>query len=114
MNRTLRTITIAGVMLTGIAATSGCQSSCTGDPRSDNYWCARSNLDSGNYARQTASLRLEASQKQAELAALQSRLRKTNAQLAAARSSNASSNEVQKLQSEVASLQRQVSALKQP
>lgn len=92
--------------------TTGCQSGCTGDPRSDNYWCARQNLHGGTYARQTNELRSIASSRQSEEAGMRQRLSALQAKLAAARASNTSGPEVQQLQAEISSLKSQIQGLK--
>jgi capsule polysaccharide export protein KpsE/RkpR len=106
-------LTIVSVALLSLAAggLSGCQSSCTGDPRFDNYWCARGNLSDGTYARQTADLRQTAADRQIEAASLRARLETRQAQLASARSQNSSSAEIRRLEGEIATLRQQISTL---
>ncbi|MCW1754158.1 MULTISPECIES: hypothetical protein [Rhizobium] len=108
-----RTITSFSIILLSIAAggLSGCQSSCTGDPRFDNYWCARGNLSDGTYARQTADLRHTAADRQIEAASLRARLETRQAELAAARSQNSSAAQIRRLEGEIATLRQQISYL---
>ena len=106
----MRNCLTLGMLVAAALSLGGCQGSCTGDPRFDNYWCARSNLSSGTYARQTAHLRQVASDRQLELEALRSRLAAQRAALADAQARNAST-EVQQLQAEIASLRQQIAAL---
>lgn len=108
-----RILSMSVITLVGLAAggLSGCQSSCTGDPRFDNYWCARSNINDGTYSRQTAQLRATAADRQMQAATLRSRLDARQAQLSAARSQNSSAAEISRLESEIASLKQQISYL---
>jgi hypothetical protein len=101
-------ITFAGL---ASASLSGCQNSCTGDPRFDNYWCARSNINDGTYSRQTAQLRTTAADRQMQAATLRSRLDARQAQLSAARSQNSSATEISRLEGEISSLRQQISYL---
>lgn len=103
-----------GVLLVALSGlfTTGCQSGCTGDPRSDNYWCARQNLNSGTYARQTNELRSIASTRQSEEAGMRNRLNALQSQLSAARAANASGPDVQRLEAEISSLKSQIRGLK--
>lgn len=58
------TMILRGLLLavTGLVA-AGCQSTCTGDPRTDNLYCAHSGLSSGAYYHRTQSLRIAADQR---------------------------------------------------
>ncbi len=110
-----RSLNIPAVVALCLISTTGltsCQSSCTGDPRFDNYWCARGNLNDGTYARQTANLRAIAADRQLEAASLRSQYEARRSALAAARANNASNAEIRQLEREVASLQAQINALR--
>ena len=106
----IRSILLLGAALPLLAA---CQSTCSGDARFDDYWCARSNLNKGVYAAQTAQLRSTASLKQTEQQQARALLSQRQADLAAARASSASSTQIARLEAEVASLRVQVQSLMQ-
>ncbi|WP_319483855.1 hypothetical protein [uncultured Cohaesibacter sp.] len=113
-----------GALLPLLAA---CQSTCTGDARFDDYWCARSNLSNGVYQQQTNQLQSIAAQRQyqeanaeANLYAQQGELTRVRAalaakqnELAAARSNNGPANQIARLEAEVAALRSQVETLMQ-
>lgn len=111
MSNRIFSISITALLSLAAGGLSGCQSSCTGDPRFDNYWCARGNLSDGTYSRQTAQLRATAADRQIEAASLRSRLETRQAQLAAARSQNSSAAEISRLEAEIATLRQQISYL---
>ena len=92
-------------------ALAGCQSTCTGDPRFDNYWCARSNLHGGVYAQQTDQLRRTAAERQSEAATLKRQLQTRQSRLTSARARNASPSEVHQLEAEITSLRQQINYL---
>lgn len=108
-----RSMTIFSIALLSIATggLSGCQSSCTGDPRFDNYWCAWGKLNDGTYARQTAQLRRTAADRQIEASSLRARLEARQAELAAARARNSPAAEISRLEGEIATLKQQISVL---
>jgi len=92
---------------------SACQSTCTGDARYDNYWCARGNLKNGTYAAQTNQLRMIAYDRQAELARSKALLAQKRAELEAARSGGADDARIASLEAEVKALQQQIQAMMQ-
>ncbi len=108
--KTLRNVLFLSATLPLLAA---CQSACSGDARTDDYWCARSNLNKGVYAAQTAKLQSVASLRQHEQQDARALLSQRQAELAAARASSASSTEIARLEAEVASLRLQVQSLMQ-
>lgn len=109
--RNLKMLAVLGACAVSTIGLTGCQSSCTGDPRFDNYWCASGNLSNGVYAAQTANLRQTAYSRQAEAAALRSRLEARRASLAAARANRASQAEIRLLEDDISSLRQQITAL---
>ncbi len=96
-----KTITLKSITALCLLATapmlSACQSTCTGDARYDNYWCARGNLRNGTYAAQTNQLQMIAYDRQAELEA--------------ARSGGADDARIASLEAEVKALQQQIQAM---
>ena len=92
---------------------TGCQSTCTGDARYDNYWCARGNLKQGVYAAQTNQMRMIAYDRQAELDRVKALLAQRETELAAARSGDTAVDKIASLEAEVAGLRQQIQAMMQ-
>ncbi|SFO15328.1 hypothetical protein SAMN04488056_103364 [Cohaesibacter marisflavi] len=121
-----------GALLPLLAA---CQTtSCTGDARYDDYWCARSNLNNGVYQQQTNQLQSIASHRQyqaanaqanmydekanlsarqAELNRLRAALAQRQQQLSSARANNGTAEQISRLEADVAALRAQVETLMQ-
>ena len=90
---------------------TACQSTCTGDARYDDYWCARNNLNKGVYRAQTAQLRSIASSRQQELQRAKSLLARRQQELAAARKRQAPGDQIATLEREIASLRAQIQSM---
>lgn len=89
---------------------------CTGDPRYDDLWCARRNLDNGTYDRGTQKLRNDAEIRKAEEKLQKQLLERANARAAAAKKEseqlqarvNAQQEENQRLKGRLDELRKQV------
>lgn len=114
MSKSVTSKTIAAFCLIATAPLlAACQSTCTGDARSDNYWCARGNLKNGTYAAQTSQLQMIAYDRQAELARAKANLAQKQAELDAARSGGGDDSRIASLEAEVKALQAQIQAMMQ-
>lgn len=100
-------------VLSALPMLTACQSTCTGDARYDNYWCAKGNLKQGVYAAQTNQMRMIAYDRQAELERAKALLAQREAELAAARSGDGATERIASLEAEVVALRQQIQVMMQ-
>lgn len=118
MRGQLRGLTILGCLAGAALALGSCQSSCSGDPHTDDLFCAQAGLSSGRYAQETSRLSGAANDRAAAASAMKTRSERARAEAQASKRQAAGlagrkaaqDRELAGLQGELAGLNRQLAA----